>query len=172
MVQRALQWNGSGLVPVLLRLLPFSQPFKELGAPQVVRPAVQAELASALQNPQRFLIPFFSLTGQRSLLPDAGHHQQQGVAVSGHLGFANGRQTGGKGLRVPVHAGDSQRLAGGRLGLLQINGSLRTEEKRAFVWSKQPIQECLVAALDELLVLVPGMVIRQALRRLEVGPAC
>src|SRR5262249_56010160 len=72
-VERALWWEGGGLVPVLLRLPLLSQLLQEVGPPQVIGTGPKAEPVGVVQKPQRFSVPFLArLTRQRMLPPTTG----------------------------------------------------------------------------------------------------
>ena len=87
---------------------------------------------------------------------DVGQHEQQGVTVFGDFASLRGREGGGDGRRrgLQVHAGQRQRLACGGFRRFQVGGSLGAEKERPLVGCQQPVKQRIVAAVDELLVLL------------------
>src|SRR5207302_178878 len=146
-----------GLAPLLARLLLESKPFQNKGPAPVIGPRLQAELAGAVQDSERFLIVLSARVTRRGLLrPHAGQHQEQGITVSGDfvLPMVGKASVRGSCSGIYVDACESQRRTGCRLGRLQIGGRLRTEENGSFLGADQPVDERLVPPLDKLLVVL------------------
>src|SRR5438132_12220408 len=72
-IQRSSKREGTGSVPLSVRLFRLSGLFKEAGPAQVVRPGLKAELARVFQELESLLMTGIAyLASERLLSPDAG----------------------------------------------------------------------------------------------------